>query len=187
MNNGKKEDMLGYLPPYLRQYQELQQMIGIEATELEDVEKWHQQSIDDRFVVSCGKAGIEKFEKMLGIVPYADDSMETRRFRILSKWNTAASYHYAFLAQQLQMLCGENGYRLRLDFERQILEVKVNLLSKNMVTAVKDMVAAIVPCNMITAVSLLYNTHKMLGRYTHGQLSGYTHKQLREDVITGWK
>ncbi len=176
-------NLMGYLPDYLKEFRELREVLKTEETELLGLIERHGHSVDDRFAVSCGEYGISRFEKMLGISPFADDTLESRRFCVLSKWNTAAIYNYAYLEQQLRMLCGEDGFRMHLDFGTQTLGIKVMLDSKNMLEAIKEMVAVVVPCNIAAEVGLLYNPHSTLGRSTHKQLSQYTHKQLREEVI----
>ena len=179
----EKLDLLGYLPPYLRAYGEMQQVMGTEGIELEELSGRHLAMVDDCFITSCGQYGMERFEKLLGIMPLADDTLEARRFRVLSKWNNARPYNYAFLESQIRLLCGSNGYRLSLDRAHQALTVKVALTSKNMLGAVREFLADVMPCNVVIDVGLMYNQHGTLRKSTHGQLASYTHKQLREDVI----
>lgn len=177
-------DLMEYLPEYLRGYQELKEIMNTENIELRNIEKRHQQFIEERFLTSCSSYGMSRYERMLGITPLADDSLETRRFRILSKWNTANPYNYAFLEHQLKTLCGEGGYHLFLDFTGQAVEIKVELTSKNMLDSVKEMVSVIVPCNLLVTVGLLYNQHKRISQFRHSQLAKYTYNQLRNEVVS---
>ena len=72
---------------------------------------------------------------------------------------------------------------MNMNFLNQTLTIRIGLVSKNMLDSVKEIILAVVPCNIITIVDLLYNQHSTLGKFTHKQLAAYTHKQLREDVI----
>lgn len=183
MNDEKGIDLMEYLPEYLKKYHELEEIMKTENSELENIKKRHTQAIDDRFVISCGIYGILRFEKMLGITPLTNDSLESRKFRILSKQNVSIPYNYAFLERQLEILCGKDNYQMNMNFLNQTLTIRIGLVSKNMLDSVKEIILAVVPCNIITIVDLLYNQHSTLGKFTHKQLAAYTHKQLREDVI----
>lgn len=183
MNKEAKTDLMEYLPEYLKEYYEIKEIMKTESEELDNIKLQHEQAVDDRFVISCGIYGASRFEKMLGIMPLLDDSLETRKFRILSKQSISTPYNYIFLMRQLEMLCGNNNYYLEMDFAMQTLNVKIGLVSKNMLDSVKEIIFTVVPCNILVSVDLLYNQHKLLGNYTHKQLASYTHKQLREDVV----
>lgn len=183
MNKETGTDLIEYLPEYLKAYYEIKEIMKTESEELDNIKLQHAQAVDDRFVVSCGIYGASRFEKMLGITPLLDDSLETRKFRILSKQSISAPYNYMFLMDQIEMLCGKDNYYLEMDFAKQTLNVKIGLVSKNMLDSVKETIFAVVPCDILVSVDLLYNQHKFLGNYTHKRLASYTHKQLREDVI----
>ena len=183
MSEGIRTDLMEYLPEYLKKYYELREIMKTESAELDNIKLQHEQAVDDRYVISCGIYGASRFEKMLGITPLLDDSLENRKFRILSKQSVSIPYNYIFLMRQLEMLCGKDNYYLEMDFDNQTLNVKVGLTSKNMLDSIKEVIFSAVPCSVLTIVDLLYNRHKFLGNYTHKQLASYTHKQLREDVI----
>ncbi|GFI26102.1 hypothetical protein IMSAGC012_01221 [Lachnospiraceae bacterium] len=183
MNDEKKTDLTDYLPEYLKSFQEIREIMRTETIELQKLREHHEQYADDRFPVTCGERGAARLEQMLGILPPPNDSLESRRFRILSRWNLAAPYHIAFLEQQLEMLCGKDGYRLYMDFAEGVLEVKVELISKHMLNSVKELLSAVVPCNIRIDAGLMYNQHGTLGKFTHRQLKEFTHKKLREDVM----
>lgn len=184
MNNEEERvDLSEYLPEFLKEYHEIREILGTENEEFNRIEQIHLQCIDDRFVVSCGENGLERFERLLNISPLADDSPESRRFRVLSKWNTSAFYNYAYLENQLKILCGEKGYRLKLDFAGPALDVKIELTSKNMIDSVREMLGAVLPCNVLANVSLFYNQYQSLGKFKYGELEQFTYAQIREDVI----
>ena len=178
-----KLNLLEYLPDYLKTYKELQQIMGTESIELQKLEDRHQNMIADGFIASCGSYGISRFEKLLGIVPLADDTLDTRKFRVQSKWNNRSPYHYAYLEEQLTILCGSDGYAVLFDREKQKLTVKVELVSKNMLDSVEEFLQNVVPCNLILETGLLYNQYSLLERFTYGELENFTYGQLREDVI----
>ena len=177
-------DLTEYLPEYLRGCHEIKEIIKTENKEIQKIAECHQRCIEDRFVMTCGEYGMQRFEKMLGISPLADDTLEMRRFRVMSKQGMANVYNYLFLSQQLGILCGEGGYSLCLDFAGQTLKVKVALTSKNMLDSVRKMLSAILPCNLSVDVGLMYNQYLLIENLTYGQMENYMYEQLKEDVIS---
>ncbi len=63
------------------------------------------------------------------------------------------------------------------------LSVKVALTAKRNQQAVEELLADIVPANMVCTTSLLYNQHADLTRFTHAQLALLTHFEIREEVL----
>ncbi len=183
MNDEEKTDLIDYLPEYLKGFREIREIMRTETIELQKFCERHEQYADDCFPVTCGERGAARLERMLGILPPPNDSLESRRFRILSRWNLAPPYNVAFLEQQLDLLCKTKGYRLQMDAAKGVLEVKVELVSKHMLDSVKELLSAVVPCNIRIDAGLMYNRHGTLGKFTHGQLKEFTHKKLREDVM----
>ncbi|MGN4125961.1 putative phage tail protein [Lysinibacillus sphaericus] len=109
--------------------------------------------------------------------------IETRKFRILTRYQEQAPYSYRVLKQLLDSLLGEGQYELKRDVAAKTLSVKIELTVKGMFDAVVVMLERITPQNMALTVQLRYNQHSTLARYTHAQLAAFTHKQLREEVM----
>lgn len=61
---------------------------------------------------------------------------------------------------------------------------RVNLINKKKFSMVKEMLEEVIPANMEIDLSLLYNQHTTLAKFTHRELSKYTHKQIREEVLS---
>ena len=49
---------------------------------------------------------------------------------------------------------------------------------------VKEMLEEVIPANMEIDLSLLYNQHETLAKFTHKELAKYTHRQIREEVLS---
>lgn len=174
-------DMKQYLPPFMVRYDEMNQILTTEEAQFQDVEDTHNMMVDNRFIVSCDETGIARFEDMLGISPLANDTLEGRRFRVLTYWNKVLPYNYAYLDNQLESLCGRGKYRINLNTAALTLIVKIALSVQNMFTDCEKLIRSIVPCNVVTEVQLMYNTHEDLALHTHGELASYTHQQLRTE------
>lgn len=170
------------LPPYLREYRELAEIMDTETPELRLLESGHNRMVDNRYIITCDEDGIGRYEQILGITPKADDTLDDRIFRCLLKWNVCLPYNYAFLVRKLKELCGTE-YALAMDFPGQSLSVKIGLAQKNQYDEVVAMLREVVPCNILLDTSLLYNQYRSLKPYPHIILGQFTQWELRNISI----
>ncbi|WP_096269409.1 putative phage tail protein [Paucisalibacillus globulus] len=177
-------DILSYLPPVLHQVKEVVEIANVEKNPLEATWEAIEQSLNNRFILTADEEGLARQEKMLKINVPATDTIETRRFRLLTRYQEQAPYSNSVLKQLLDSLLGENGYVMTRDIAGKKLKVKIELTVKGQFDAVVIMLERITPQNMILTVELRYNQHSLLSQFTHAQLAAFTHKQLREDVLT---
>ena len=168
----------------LQEIEEFKLLDNIENTELVNANQTLKQLIDDQFIQTATEKGIATREKMLKITPFADDNLDTRRFRVLNRWNNELPYYYQNLIDRLDQMCGESGYTINLNHGDYTLSIKIELTVQRMFDEVKLMTRAMVPANLMISVELRYRQHKELRKYTHAELRAYTHKQLREGAMT---
>ena len=154
------------LPLYLQEYSELAEIMDTETPEFRLLESKHNRMIDNRYITSCDEEGIARFEKILGVTPKSDDTLEDRIFRCLTKWNVCLPYNYAFLERKLKELCGTE-YAIDFDIPGQTMIVKIGIAQKNQYDSVVDILDEIVPCNILLNTELLYNQYKTLKPYPH--------------------
>ena len=124
------------LPLYLQAYKELAAPMDAETPEFQIIEAEHNRIIANRYIVTCDEEGIVRYEQLMGIQPKADDTLEDRIFRCITKWNVCLPYNYAFLDQKLRELCGAE-YTLDLDIAGKTVTVKVGLAQKNQYRTLK--------------------------------------------------
>ena len=108
---------------------------------------------------------------MLKIQALDDDTLENRRFRIMSRWNNKIPYTVQILRNKLETLCGKDGYSLKVIHGEYRVVVRVNLINKKNFSMVKEMLEEVIPANMEIDLSLLYNQHETLAKFTHKELS----------------
>ncbi|WP_313803245.1 putative phage tail protein [Cytobacillus sp.] len=176
-------DILSYLPSILRDIKELIEIAQVEKPALEAIWKNIENALNNQFVVSANESGLSRYEKMLKISSPATDSIETRRFRILTRYQEQAPYTWKLLKQLLDNLLGEGQYELKRDVATKTISVKIELTVKGQFDAVVVMLERITPQNMVLDVQLRYNQHITLAKFTHEQLALYTHEQLRSEVL----
>lgn len=172
-----------YLPSILLKTYEFPLLCDTEQREFDRLNTAVDEVLDAQFVSTAGERGIERYEQIFSIVPQDTDTLDERRFRVLAKINAQLPFSIRRLRQQLATLCGENGYRMEIDGGRYTLTVKVALTAKRNQQAVEELLADILPANMVCTTSLLYNQHADLTRFTHAQLALLTHFEIREEVL----
>lgn len=183
MDRRLKVNYIEQLPPVLHDVIEIKAISAAEETLLEAIWKAAYKSIDDNFVNTADDSGLKRFEKILSLNVPETDTIETRRLRILARLQEQAPYTWKVLQNILNSLLGEGNYFLQRDVANKILTVKLELGIKRQFDILVETLERIVPVDMILDITLRYNMHSLLSKYTHQQLSAYTHNQLREDVL----
>lgn len=172
-----------YLPSILLKTYEFPLLCDTEQREFDRLNTAVDEVLDAQFVSTAGERGIERYEQIFSIVPQDTDTLDERRFRVLAKINAQLPFSIRRLRQQLATLCGDDGYKLEVNGGVYTLTVKVALTAKRNQQAVEELLANIVPANMVCTTSLLYNQHADLTRFTHAQLALLTHFEIREEVL----
>lgn len=172
-----------YWPEVIKEYKEFQELASAEDPEITALWQAIDDMLDDKFIATAMETGIARREKMLGLSPFADDDLESRRFRIQAKWIDKLPYTYPALINKLDNLCGDDGYVVSRDCSTHTLDIKIELTKSRMFDEVSKVARQMVPANFIVTVELRYNQHLKYTGYTHSQLSAYTHYQLRNEVI----
>ena len=178
-----RKKLQDYLPPILLKTYEFPLLCDTEQPEIDRLHDAADAVLDAQFLSTAGEYAIQRYEKIFGITPMDTDTLDERRFKVLTRINTQLPFSVRRLRQQLETLCGADGYKLELDGDRYTLTVKVALTAKRNQQAVEELLADIVPANMVCTTSLLYNQHADLTRFTHAQLALLRHFEIREEVL----
>ena len=178
-----RKKLQDYLPPILLKTYEFPLLCETEQPEIDRLHDGADAVLDAQFLSTAGEYAISRYEKIFGVVPQDTDTLDERRFKVLTRINTQLPFSVRRLRQQLETLCGEDGYKLEVSGGKYTLSVKVALTAKRNQQAVKELLADIVPANMVCTTSLLYNQHADLTRFTHAQLALLTHVEIREEVL----
>lgn len=178
-----RKKLQDYLPPILLKTYEFPLLCETEQPEIDRLHDAADAVLDAQFLSTAGEYAIQRYEKIFGVVPQDTDMLDERRFKVLTRINTQLPFSVRRLRQQLATLCGDDGYKLEVNGGVYTLTVKVALTAKRNQQAVEELLAGIVPANMVCTTSLLYNQHADLTRFTHAQLALLTHFEIREEVL----
>lgn len=175
--------LLQYLPPFLQEIAELREIADAEQREADGLWKGFEDADADLCILTATEEGLSRRERALGIKPKGDAAPEERRFVLLARYNEKLPFTRRVLEQQLESLCGEDGYTLSVDGEKKEASVLVALQVKSNFHEVEKLLERVLPCNLTLCLSLKYNQHQTLGKYTHAGLAARTYGELRNEVL----
>lgn len=177
--------LLGYLPPYLQKYRELIAITNAECLESEAVKASIDLVLSESFVDTLDEYGCERWERMLKIVIKPTDTLELRRFHILSKLLEDLPYTMRRLHEVLTRLCGEKYYNVILKHDEYFIQIWIEIESMEKREIVLETVNRMIPANLILDVQINYRTHGWIkdNKLTHGALQQYTHSGIRIIIL----
>lgn len=182
-NTVERKKLIEYLPPVMKNFSEFKEIMRTENAETDRISGNMQRVLDNAFIESCDSYGIKKYEAMLKLFPSPEDTIESRRLRVLIRWNEFIPYTYRVLIRKLNAFCGVNGYDILPDLENYNLTLDIHVSVSKQREEIEKFLNRIMPMNFSYRVNIKYNTHKVLAGYTHNYLSQYTHKGAREEEL----
>lgn len=175
--------LIDYLPPYMQEYLEMQQVMNAEQPEFDFLWEAYENALSDQFIFDATEYGVRRWESMLKITPKDTDTLDERKFRILARLNQELPYTMTKLKEALTTLCGADGFSIDLQPNEYHIEIKLALGHHSNYVAVVEVLNKMIPANMTQYVKLMYNTHSMISLYRHMDLAAYTHNQVRSEVL----
>ena len=175
--------LINYLPHFMQEYLEMQKIMETEQPEIDLLWNAAEGLFSDQYILDATENGVSRWESMLGISPKGTDTLDERKFRILTKLNQELPYTLRKLIQVLTNLCGVDGYSVELNAAEYHIEVKLAVSNASNYSEVENILNKMIPANMTQYIRIMYNANTVLSQFTHEQLSAYTHEQLRSEVF----
>jgi len=146
----KEVNLLSYWMPQLRQLKEFKQIAIAEEPELRYILEAIDRILANMFITTADEYGIKRFEGILGIYPADGDSLETRRFNVLIKWNDKVPYTYKELYNRILAICGsEDSFSIIRRFDEYAIDIYTELKSSEAFIAISDLLVTMLPCNLV--------------------------------------
>lgn len=176
-------DLKSYLPLYVQEYLQIQSIMDAEEPEIQKAMDDSETIKDNLFIASTNEDGIKRFEKMLGLKPSKEDTLQARCARVMARYTTTATYTMRGLIERLNAICGAENYTLEFDPNKYQINIAFSLRVKDMMNAIDSMMFDMIPANMECVYKLQYNTHETLSKYPSYILEQLTHKELSDCII----
>ena len=145
--------LIEYLPPIMRQFTEMQQIMEVGDKELENINDVSDKVFSNAFIESCDEDGIKRFENPFGIAPDASERLEARKMRVYALWNSSLPYTLRGLYRQLDTMCGEGNYIVAGNLEDYELNICTHLTVPADVESAIATIEKMVPENMVISFS----------------------------------
>jgi hypothetical protein len=176
--------LLDYLPLFIQEYKEIQAIMNAEQVEVDTLWFTHIADVmNNQFINYLTVYGCERWEKMIGIQPDDDDTVEDRRYRILTYILSQTPYTYRKLLIMLDAVMGDSEYRVYLYPNDYMILIRLSEdVAEKKYKDVSNMMHNVIPANLGNGI-YTHNTHRILKRMTHRMMQPYTHTELQSIMI----
>lgn len=158
-----------YLPPFMQKYNEPVAALKAEEPEFLLVWKAADRVLYNHFISTADDYGISRFEKLLGILPSPEDTLESRRERVRSRWFKSIPYTLKTLINKLITLCGDRDFTIMADFsESYTMVLNVSLSLFGQVDELNDILSYMIPQNIVVEVNNTLNYEHSVCIYEAG-------------------
>ena len=141
-------NLLSYLPDFMQEYREIRRIMESEEPEFKILWNLFKKVFNNQFIQYCDEDGISKFEEMLGLHRYENDTLEIRIFRVLTYWNDQIPYTWRVLVNRMNQLCGIGNYELKPNFNVYELGVITKFDDVKKYDELNNMLKTILPANL---------------------------------------
>lgn len=148
----REVDLVSYLPQFLQEYKELDATLEAENPEFIMVWRAADRTLQNEFIESADEYGIARFEKIMKILPSTEDTIESRRARVKSKWFDMIPYTLKMLITKLIALCGNTDFTIAKDYSGYRIEIMTHLGLFGQVEELERIMKEMIPCNMVVVL-----------------------------------
>ena len=146
----REVDLASYLPYFMRSY--IEPVAALDAENPEFVLVWTgaDRVLKNRFIATADEYGISRFENILGIYPSEEDTLESRRSRVQSRWFQQLPYTMRVLLSKLEVLCGDVDFTLTHNFDvGYTLTLQTALEKYGQVEELESILTTMLPQNIV--------------------------------------
>ncbi|MCI8484713.1 MAG: DUF2313 domain-containing protein [Lachnospiraceae bacterium] len=145
----REVELVSYLPPFLKEYEEIHAALTPEDSEFRILWKAADKILANEFIATADESGIERFEKILGIFPSDSDTLESRRARVQSNWFITLPYTMRMLVEKIAVLCGDSDFKITGDLKKgYTIQIYTELTLFGQAEELRRILDEMMPCNM---------------------------------------
>lgn len=145
-------DLIGHLPEFMREYEEIKRITDTENPEFQFVVDSCESVRNNIFIESCNESGIERFEKLLGIIPTSSESLDARRSRVMMRWNDVTPYTLKVLIDRLTAVYGADNFKVSLDTDKYFLNLLIYPDMLEQMGILEDILSDMIPANIVLKI-----------------------------------
>ena len=141
--------MIDYLPNHIKDFREYIAMMSALQPEFDLIWEKVDYALQEVIIMTATDYGLTRWEEMLKISPMATDTLEDRRFRILSLLFAKLPYTYRQLHNLLTELCGAGNYMVDLQPDNYYIMVMLSFVAASRYQAMTQLLEKVIPVNLI--------------------------------------
>ena len=142
-------DILKYWIKELRRVKEFQEIAKVENIEFERLYGATARALSNFFIETADEYGISRLEKITGIYPEPEDTLEKRRAQLYVYWNDKEPYTEENLRSRLEILCGTGNFEINTDYPNFWIQVITNVGGYGIFDEVTRMLDYFLPANLV--------------------------------------
>lgn len=145
-------DVNSYLPPVVKEAREFKKLAIAENPEFNLA--WENVDVvwANQYIMELTIEGVIRWEKIIGIYPRVNDTLEDRRIRILTYVASSSLFTITVLRNYLRSVCGENNVYCEIDCVSYILDIILYDIAETTYLDVLAMLKIMVPANIIVKI-----------------------------------
>ena len=140
-------DLMMILPKYFRPVLEFKELMKTDGMVLDNLEKDIRKLRDDFYIQTADKESLAEMEKQFSIVAKPGETIDYRRQRLLSKYNTIVPFSIGFLQDRLHELFNDD-FTMRVDPIKCTITISVTSSRYGAVDLLYDLLWDIVPAHI---------------------------------------
>ena len=142
-----------YLPETLKDIIDLKVLNEDLDIELNNIHAMVSGIQTETVIKTASLYGIRKWEKVLGVLPSDNDSLEIRRFRVANILTSKLPYTYRWLVNKLTEIVGtETGYTLNINYRDYTITIILSGLDTYLMLEVEKQLRNAIPANMVLEI-----------------------------------
>lgn len=142
-------NILKYWIKELRRVKEFQEIAKVEDIEFLRLYGETQRALNNFFIEYADEYGISRLEKICGIYPDVNDTLENRRARLYVYWNDKNPYTERELINRLVNICGEGNVEVISDYPNFLIQIITHVGGYGIFDEVARMLDYFLPANLL--------------------------------------
>lgn len=142
--------LLNYLPSLFHEIKEMQVIMDVENSQLDQLQADINRYLDDQFVLLASEEALRQREAELGIQPdRRTETIDFRRKRIINRYSMKVPFTERYLQERIDFLFGIGRGKVEVDVQNFLLRLNGNLEDPTLFREAERTVQLIKPANLV--------------------------------------
>ncbi len=151
-NSKRQVDLISYLPLFMAEYEEINNAFAAENPELQILWDSKERVLKNAFILTADSEGLKRFEGLLEILPSKNDTLKSRRQRVLSRWFKRLPYTERMLLEKLINLLGEKSFVFQKDYNHYKITIITGIELYGQIEELERLLNEMIPANLSAVI-----------------------------------